>query len=171
MHFLACLCSCLVVLWLCGIWLLLPDFVFCSHFFFQGFISPRSRDVVHAGGGKNGGLWPGKLSSQGMFIRSSQRSPATQKKYAGTHTLCIAALSLLQHSLIKELCWLKKRFYLKDCSACLSFHLTRTVQAQMLRSDPASMASLSSIKMAGQFFYLGKSRNMCDCCVTVFFFF
>lgn len=66
---------------------------------------------------------------------------------------------------------LKKRFHLKDCSECLSFHLTRTVQAQMLRSDPASMASLSSIKMAGQFFYLGKSRNMCDCCVTVFFFF
>lgn len=43
MHFLACLCSCLVVLWLCGIWLLLPDFVFCSHFFFSGVYQPQKQ--------------------------------------------------------------------------------------------------------------------------------
>ncbi len=38
----------------------------------------------------------------------------------------------------------------------------------MLPWDPASMASLSSIKMAGRFFYSGKSRNKLeDICLTI----
>lgn len=38
----------------------------------------------------------------------------------------------------------------------------------MLAWDPALKASLSSIKMAGRFFYLGKSRNKLEnVCFTV----
>lgn len=38
---------------------------------FQRFASSRGRDVVHAGGWKNGGLWPRNLSSQGRSVRVS----------------------------------------------------------------------------------------------------
>lgn len=54
-------------------------FCWCIHCLFQGFISSWGRDVVHAGGGENGRLRAGKLSSQGRFTMSSCSNVVSHK--------------------------------------------------------------------------------------------
>lgn len=44
-------------------------FWMCFPAFVQGSASSRGRDALHAGGGKDGRLWTGKLPSQGKFVK------------------------------------------------------------------------------------------------------
>lgn len=44
-------------------------FLMCFSAFVQGSASSRGRDALHAGGGKDGRLWTGKLPSQGTFVK------------------------------------------------------------------------------------------------------